>query len=168
MSVRVRFAPSPTGFLHLGGLRTALFNYLLARQSPDGKFLLRIEDTDQTRYVPGAVEQIGRALTWAGIPYDEGPDRDGGRGPYYQSQRLATYKEHVHRLLHTGHAYPCFCSQGDLESSRSAAESQHQAHNYDRRCLGLPKAEVQARVHAGEVHTIRLLVPIHAHAVFQY
>jgi glutamyl/glutaminyl-tRNA synthetase len=102
-SVRVRFAPSPTGFLHVGGLRTALYNYLFARRH-GGTFVLRIEDTDQSRKVEGAVENLIATLRWAGIDYDEGPDRAGAYGPYVQSQRLAVYREHAERLVEQGDA----------------------------------------------------------------
>jgi len=121
--VRVRFAPSPTGFLHVGGLRTALFNYLFARHN-NGVFILRIEDTDRTRYVEGATENLISILTWCGLDYDEGPYLDengkiyqkGNYGPYIQSQRTEIYKKYAEELLKKGYAYRCFCSPQRLEN----------------------------------------------------
>src|SRR5690554_2145800 len=107
MSVRVRFAPSPTGFLHIGGLRTALYNYLFARHHK-GAFILRIEDTDQTRYVKGAEQDIIDSLNWAGMEIDEGPGKDGGFGPYRQSERKHIYEEYARQLIENGHAYYAF------------------------------------------------------------
>ena len=107
--VRVRFAPSPTGRLHVGGARTALFNWLYARHH-GGTFVLRIEDTDQSRYVPGAVEGLLEALTWLGLRPDEGPEMGGAHGPYVQSQRLPLYRAQADRLIAAGHAYECYCS----------------------------------------------------------
>ena len=118
-SVRTRFAPSPTGYLHLGGLRTALFTYLFARKN-GGKFILRIEDTDQEREVPGAVQLIYDSLRAAGLEYDEGPDVGGDYGPYIQTQRKDTYLPYALKLVESGHAYPCFCTKEELEE-RSAA-----------------------------------------------
>lgn len=115
--VRVRFAPSPTGYLHVGGLRTALYNYLFARAS-GGRFVLRIEDTDQSRKVEGAVENLIETLRWAGISYDEGPGVGGGAGPYVQSERLSIYHDHARRLVEQGHAYYCFCTPQRLEELR--------------------------------------------------
>ena len=128
-SVRVRFAPSPTGPLHIGGVRTALFNYLFAKQH-NGTFVLRIEDTDQTRYVPGAESYIGEALDWLQIPYDEGPGREGGFGPYRQSERKAIYHDYIAQLIASGHAYYAFDSTEDLSELRAQAESQGQTFTY--------------------------------------
>ena len=108
--MRVRFAPSPTGNLHLGGFRTALFNILAARSAPGGVAVLRIEDTDQSRLVAGAVPAMLDIFDWAGLRFDEGPGIGGNHGPYVQSERLGLYQDHAHELLHTGHAYRCFCS----------------------------------------------------------
>src|SRR5262249_22695694 len=108
-NIRVRFAPSPTGYLHVGGLRTALYNFLFARKQ-GGSFILRIEDTDRTRYVEGAVEKLIHTLQWAGLDYDEGPGKGGPFGPYVQSERLAIYREHAESLLRAGRAYRCFCT----------------------------------------------------------
>ena len=111
--VRVRYAPSPTGELHIGGLRTALFNYLYAKEKK-GKFILRIEDTDKTREVEGSAERLAEDLRWAGIEWDEGPDKEGNYGPYVQSSRLKIYETWMKALLDMGHAYHCFCSQERL------------------------------------------------------
>ena len=115
--IRVRFAPSPTGYLHIGGLRTALYNYLYAKKT-GGKFILRIEDTDQARYVEGAVENLIRTLKEVGLDYDEGPDIGGEYGPYFQSQRTDIYKKYVDELLAKDMAYPCFCTPQDLEKAK--------------------------------------------------
>ena len=110
--MRVRFAPSPTGQLHIGGFRTALYNYLFTRSNENsGKFILRIEDTDQTRLVPGAAEQLEDLLEWAGIPPDESPRKGGHSGPYRQSERLNIYNKAIQQLLNSGHAYHCFCTE---------------------------------------------------------
>jgi glutamyl-tRNA synthetase len=134
--VRVRFAPSPTGRLHIGGARTALFNWLFARHH-GGQFLLRIEDTDQTRLVPGAIDGLMDALRWLGIDWDEGPDVGGPVGPYIQSQRLARYQEVAARLIATGHAYECYCSPARLEAVRAAQQAAGQPTGYDRHCRSL-------------------------------
>lgn len=119
--MRVRFAPSPTGDLHIGGLRTALYNYLFAKVN-DGKFILRIEDTDKNREVPGSAEKIMQCLKWAGLEYDEGPgsltEGDGPFAPYYQSQRLKVYKKFVDALIENGDAYHCFCTTERLKQMR--------------------------------------------------
>jgi len=118
MSVRVRFAPSPTGFLHVGGLRTALYNYLYAKKQ-DGKIVLRIEDTDQTRKTDNAVENLRDSFNHLDIHFDEGPYINGDNGPYYQSQRLSIYKNHIQNLLKNGSAYPCFCTYKRLDDLRN-------------------------------------------------
>lgn len=157
--VRVRFAPSPTGWLHVGGLRTALYNYLFARAN-SGDYLLRIEDTDRQRYVEGATDNLLETLRWAGLTHDEGPDVGGPCGPYVQSERLALYREHVDRLVETGAAYPCFCTVEDLETMRSKDEHGVAAQAYDRRCRMLDADEVRKRLEAGTPHVIRLAVPL--------
>lgn len=134
--VRVRFAPSPTGEMHLGSLRTALYNYLFARKH-GGKFILRIEDTDQSRVVPGAAERIVDTLRWAGLCPDEGPGLGGSLGPYVQSDRLKFYQEHAQRLLETGHAYRCYCSEARLEILRKNAIRNQEMPRYDNRCRSL-------------------------------
>lgn len=156
--VRVRFAPSPTGYLHVGGLRTALYNYLFAKKH-GGTFVLRIEDTDQSRYVPGAVEQLIESLCWTGLDYDEGPDVGGPHSPYYQSRRLDLYRSAVDRLIASGHAYPCFCTAERLEEMRARQMAAKQDPRYDRACLALDPADVKRRLREGAAHVIRMLVP---------
>lgn len=164
--MRTRFAPSPTGLLHIGGVRTALYCFLLARKT-GGTFFLRIEDTDRAREVEGATENIVRTLAWAGIPPDEGVTLDengeiaqrGVHGPYFQSERLSLYRPHVDHLLEHGHAYPCFCTSERLEAMRKAQQAARQAPMYDRQCLAIPPAEARARIAAGEPHVIRMKVP---------
>ncbi|EFK39695.1 glutamate--tRNA ligase [Peptoniphilus sp. oral taxon 836 str. F0141] len=133
--VRLRFAPSPTGFLHIGGLRTALYNYLFARNN-GGKFILRIEDTDRTRFVQGAIENLIDSLKWAGITYDEGVFVEDGKivqkgeyGPYIQSQRLDIYKKYVDQLIENGYAYYCFCSKDRLDHLREEQELKDKCQN---------------------------------------
>ncbi len=155
--IRVRFAPSPTGYVHVGSLRTALFNYLFARHH-QGKMVLRIEDTDQTRYVQGAVENLLHMLQWAGLDYDEGPQKDGPYGPYFQSQRLDIYKEHIDQLIANDHAYPCFCSAERLEKMREEQAANNQPVMYDGACRHIPKEEALARMQS-ETHVVRLKVP---------
>ncbi|KAJ4376306.1 Glutamate--tRNA ligase mitochondrial [Neocucurbitaria cava] len=155
---RTRFAPSPTGYLHLGSLRTALFNYLLAKRT-GGQFLLRIEDTDQKRTIPDAEQRLFQDLRWAGLQWDEGPEVGGPYGPYKQSERSLVYKEHAQKLLDSGNAYRCFCS---AERLNALAEHRHKlglATDYDRTCASIPKEESDDRAHRGESHTIRLKVP---------
>jgi glutamyl-tRNA synthetase len=157
--VRVRFAPSPTGYLHVGGLRTALYNYLFAR-SHGGRFVLRIEDTDQSRKVEGAVDSLIQTLKWAGIEYDEGPGVGGEAGPYVQSERLTIYHDHAARLLELGHAYYCFCSPERLDDLRKRQQAEKQNPGYDRHCRDLPRETVAERLSKGERHVIRMKVPI--------
>lgn len=163
---RVRFAPSPTGFLHVGGLRTALYNYLLARKH-GGTFILRIEDTDQSRKVEGAVENLIRTLAWAGIEYDEGPEKNGPAAPYVQSQRLALYKEHAERLIATDKAYYCFCTPERLQELREKQNALKVASTYDKKCLEIPKDEASRRAHTGERCVVRMKVPSGGQVVFQ-
>lgn len=157
-TVRVRFAPSPTGFLHVGGLRTALYNYLFARHH-NGVFVLRIEDTDRTRYVEGAVENLITTLRWAGLDYDEGPDRPGPSGPYVQSERLALYRRHAGQLLAEGKAYHAFDTPEELEAMRKEQERMRIPPKYDRRALRLTPAEVRRKLDAGEPAVVRMKVP---------
>ncbi|MEQ1849661.1 MAG: glutamate--tRNA ligase [Candidatus Peribacteraceae bacterium] len=164
--MRTRFAPSPTGSLHVGGLRTALFSYLLAKKH-GGTFILRIEDTDQAREVQGASEHFVRMLTWAGMPPDEGVMLDeagtliekGEHGPYFQSARLTKYHAAVETLLKNGHAYHCFCTAERLDAMRQRQQAEKRAPMYDRLCTHLPKDEVQKKIEAGEKYVIRLKVP---------
>ena len=153
-TVRTRFAPSPTGFMHIGNLRTGLYAYLFARKN-NGKFILRIEDTDQERKVEGAIEMVYRTLATAGITYDEGPDKDGGVGPYIQTERMAIYKEYAKKLVELGGAYYCFCDKERLES----LQGEGGVHTYDKHCRNLSKEEVERRLAAGESHVIRQKVP---------
>lgn len=156
--VRVRFAPSPTGFLHVGGLRTALYNYCFAR-AHEGRFILRIEDTDRARFVPGAVEDIVESLRWAGIEHDEGPGIGGAYGPYFQSERLEVYRSAVDSLIASGDAYPCFCNEDRLYAMREQLKMRGLSTKYDRACLGIPAREAEARRAGGEPHVVRLRVP---------
>jgi glutamyl-tRNA synthetase len=160
MSVRVRFAPSPTGALHIGGVRTALYNYLFARQH-GGTFILRIEDTDQTRYVPGAEDYIIEALRWVGLLPDEGVGFGGDKGPYRQSDRKPIYLQYAQELVRRGHAYYAFDSAEALEARRQAAENftyNHLTRNDLDNSLTLPEPEWQRRLQAGDPHVIRLKV----------
>ena len=156
--VRTRFAPSPTGYLHLGGLRTALYTYLYARRN-GGKFILRIEDTDQEREVPGAVDMIYQSMRLAGLTYDEGPDVGGEYGPYIQSQRRALYKDYAWQLVEKGAAYPCFCTKERLDEARHAAEANGETFKYDKHCLHIPLDEAKKRIEAGEPFVIRQNIP---------
>ena len=155
---RVRFAPSPTGYLHVGGLRTALYNYLFAKRN-NGTFVLRIEDTDRNRYVEGAVENLIKALKWAGLIYDEGPDAGGNFGPYLQSERLDIYKKYADELIEKGKAYYCFCTPERLKSLKEEQEKQKlpQA-KYDKHCLNLSKEEIANYLAAGIAKVVRLNV----------
>ncbi len=163
--VRTRFAPSPTGYLHLGGLRTALYTYLYARKNK-GTFILRIEDTDQEREVPGAVQKIYDSLRQAGLSYDEGPDVGGDYGPYIQTQRRDLYPKYAEELIEKGGAYYCFCTKERLDEARAAAEARGETYKYDKHCLHLPKDEVERRIAAGEPHVIRQNVPLTGMAGF--
>lgn len=164
--VRVRFAPSPTGFLHVGNLRAALYNELFARKN-GGVFVVRMEDTDRTRFVEGSVENTLRTLAWAGITPDEGPYLDangalkerGDYGPYVQSQRLALYREKLDELIKKGAAYPCFCTAERLDEMRKNQETMRLPVMYDRHCAHLSPEEGTARIAAGEAHVYRMLVP---------
>ena len=156
--VRTRFAPSPTGYLHLGGLRTALYTYLYARRN-GGKFILRIEDTDQEREVAGAVDMIYQSMHLAGLTYDEGPDVGGDYGPYIQSDRKAIYQEYAWKLVEKGAAYPCFCTKERLDEARKAAEAKGETFKYDKHCLHIPLEEAKKRIAAGEPYVIRQNIP---------
>lgn len=163
--VRTRFAPSPTGYLHLGGLRTALYTYLLAKKYK-GKFILRIEDTDQEREVPGAVDLIYQSMHLAGLIYDEGPDIGGDYGPYIQSQRKDTYLPYAMQLVESGHAYPCFCTKEELEERREAATQKGETWKYDKKCLSIPREEALKRMQSGEPFVIRQNIPATGTASF--
>lgn len=157
--IRLRFAPSPTGFLHIGNLRSALFGYLLAK-SWGGKFILRVEDTDQKREVAGAVEKLLDILKWTGITFDEGPHIGGPFAPYTQTERLDIYQKYITELLDKGLAYHCFCSAERLEKMRAEQAAQKLAPRYDRRCRDLSKEEVARRIAAGEKYVIRQKLPL--------
>lgn len=168
--VRVRFAPSPTGYLHIGGLRTALYNYLFAKKN-NGKFILRIEDTDQTRFVEGALENLIDSLHWAGIEYDEGVFVKDGEvvqvgeyGPYIQSERLDIYNEYVDKLIQSGHAYYCFCSKERLDEVREEQRAKGLVPKYDGLCRSVPIEEAKKRIENGEKYVVRLKLP-HDHEV---
>ena len=164
--VRTRFAPSPTGYLHLGGLRTALYTYLLAKKH-GGKFILRIEDTDQEREVPGAVELIYKSMRQAGLAYDEGPDVGGDYGPYIQTQRRDIYPKYAWDLVERGGAYCCFCTKEELDEQRREAEAKGETWKYNKKCLhNVPLAEAKRRIAAGEPYVIRQNVPTEGKAGF--
>ncbi|MBQ8893550.1 MAG: glutamate--tRNA ligase [Clostridia bacterium] len=156
MTVRTRFAPSPTGYMHVGNLRTALYTYLIARQN-GGKFILRIEDTDQGRYVEGAVDLIYRTMKETGMYWDEGPDVGGDYGPYIQSERRGLYMEYAKQLIEKGAAYYCFCDKEALEEQKPADSKI--PNKYDGRCRRLSKEEVEANLAAGKPFVIRQHIP---------
>ncbi|KAI9051524.1 hypothetical protein LZ554_004570 [Drepanopeziza brunnea f. sp. 'monogermtubi'] len=155
---RTRFAPSPTGYLHLGSLRTALFNFLVAKAT-GGKFLLRIEDTDRNRTLKGAEEKLFQDLEWAGIEWDEGPKVGGPFGPYKQSERTAFYREHAQKLLESGHAYRCFCSPERLYELAAHRSRQGLPPDYDRTCAHLHGEQSDEKAAKGDAHVVRLKVP---------
>ncbi|MBS5449853.1 MAG: glutamate--tRNA ligase [Coriobacteriia bacterium] len=156
---RVRFAPSPTGRLHLGGARTAIYNWAFARAT-GGTFVLRIDDTDPERSTQENTDQILRSMKWLGLTWDEGPEVGGEHGPYYQTQRADHYQAALQKLIDTGHAYPCFCTPEELEASRAAAKERGDSfQGYQRTCRNLDPAEAQRRIDAGEPHVWRLKVP---------
>ena len=157
--IRLRLAPSPTGFLHIGNLRTALFGYLLAK-SMDGQFILRIEDTDEKREVAGAAESLVKVLNWIGIGFDEGPHLGGAYGPYIQSERKEIYHKYIEELLARDGAYHCFCSADDLTKMREEQQAEKLPPRYDRRCRNLSKEEVAKRIAAGETYIIRQKLPL--------
>ena len=163
--IRTRFAPSPTGYLHLGGLRTALYTYLFAKKN-GGKFILRIEDTDQEREVEGAVELIYKSLRQAGLYYDEGPDVGGDYGPYIQTERRDLYLPYAMQLVESGAAYPCFCTKEELQQRRDAATQKGEQWKYDKHCLTLSKEEALRRMQSGESCVIRQNIPLTGTASF--
>jgi len=157
--IRTRFAPSPTGFIHIGNLRSAIFTYLIAKGDRNGKFILRIEDTDQKRYVEGATEVIYETLKTCGLNWDEGPDKDGGFGPYIQSERVGSYEKYAEELVSKGEAYKCFCSEDRLNALREEAQSKKENFFYDGHCKHLTEEEVNEKVNAGEEYVIRQVTP---------
>ncbi|OGN98897.1 MAG: glutamate--tRNA ligase [Chloroflexi bacterium RBG_13_51_52] len=163
--IRVRFAPSPTGFLHVGGVRTAMFDWLFARHN-GGTFILRIEDTDITRKVEGAVEYLMEGLKWLGLDWDEGPDMGGDYGPYYQSQRLDLYKQAAERLVEQGDAYCCYCASERLDAMRKEQVARKQPPGYDRLCRNLSLQERAAKEAAGIKPVVRFKVPTEGQTSF--
>jgi glutamyl-tRNA synthetase len=159
MTVRTRYAPSPTGDPHLGNIRTALFDWLLARRY-GGQFILRIEDTDQARYVEGGAENLMSALRWLGLDWDEGPDVGGDAGPYVQSQRLDIYQEHADRLIATDWAYHCYCSPERLDEVRKAQQARKEPPRYDRHCRDLTAEERAAAEASGVTPVVRFKTPL--------
>jgi len=157
-TVRVRFAPSPTGSLHLGNIRTAIFNWLFARHT-GGKFILRIEDTDKERSTPESVNVILESLRWFGLDWDEGPDAGGDFGPYYQMQRLDKYKKHVDILIKKNMVYPCFCTPERLADMRHQMQKQKLPPRYDGKCRNLSKEEIERLTSQGIKHVLRFKVP---------
>ena len=157
--VRVRFAPSPTGYLHVGGARTAIYNYFFAKHM-GGTFYLRIEDTDRKRYNETALHDLMRDLKWLGLQWDEGPGCEGDCGPYFQSERLDIYHREIKKLLDAGYAYYCFCSEERLQEVRAEQEKSHvPVTGYDRHCRNISREEAEARIAAGEKAVIRFKVP---------
>src|SRR5689334_9246318 len=156
--VRTRFAPSPTGYMHIGGMRTALFNWLWARHT-GGKFILRIDDTDRERNIDEALKPILEAFKWLGLHWDEGPEVGGPHGPYFQSQRAELYQEAAQRLLAERKAYRDFEPADETRRQREAAEKEKRPHVSSRQSVELNGAEVERRVAAGEPHVVRFLVP---------
>ena len=157
-NIRTRFAPSPTGYMHVGNLRTALYTYLMAKHD-DGTFILRIEDTDQGRYVEGAVDVIYNTLRETGLLWDEGPDIGGPVGPYVQSERMGMFKQYAEQLVAEGKAYYCFCTEERLEALHAEQRAAGEMTHYDGCCRDLPKEEVEKRLAAGEPYVIRQKIP---------
>ncbi len=158
MTVRTRFAPSPTGYVHIGGLRTLLYCYLWAKKN-EGDYILRIEDTDRTRLVDDAIEGILEVHRELDLMPDEGPHKDGGYGPYIQSERLDIYQEKLHKLCEEGSAYYCFCTPERLENLKKEQMELKLPPRYDKCCRHIPYDEAKTRIDAGEKYTIRLKVP---------
>lgn len=166
MQVKVRYAPSPTGFQHIGGVRTALFNYLYARAN-GGKFVLRIEDTDRTRYNSEYEKNLYDTLEWLGLEWDEGGDKGGPCAPYVQSQRFELYKKYAHELVEKGFAYYCFCDAERLERIRKIQTMNKMPPGYDRECRKLNEDEVKAKLEQGIPYVIRLKVPLEGSTKFK-
>jgi len=166
MSIVTRFAPSPTGYLHIGSLRTVLYNYLFTKQN-DGKFLLRIEDTDRSRFVEGSVENLMQVLASVGLIADEGPNNPGDKWPYFQSERLDIYKKYIKELIEKDQAYYCFCSSERLTELREEQQALKLPTKYDKKCRYLSKEEVQKKLDAGESYTVRLKVPENREVSFE-
>ena len=163
---RTRFAPSPTGFMHIGNLRSALYTWLISKRK-DGKFILRIEDTDQERKVEGAVDVIYQTLAACGLTHDEGPDVGGPVGPYIQSERLDHYKPYAEKLVAEGKAYRCFCSKEDLEAQATEGPDGQKTYGYNRHCRNLSPEEIEANLAAGKPYVIRQKMPLEGETTFQ-
>ncbi|MBS4960605.1 MAG: glutamate--tRNA ligase [Clostridiales bacterium] len=166
MEVRTRFAPSPTGYMHIGNLRTALYEYLIAK-SQGGKFILRIEDTDQERFVDGSVEVIYKTLKETGLVHDEGPDIGGEYGPYIQSERRGIYMDYAKELIQKGEAYYCFCTKERLDSLKANNKEGASFAKYDRHCLSLTEEEISENLASGIPYVIRQKMPITGATVFE-
>jgi len=164
-TVRVRFAPSPTGFFHAGSARTLLFNWLFARHH-GGKFILRIEDTDRSRYHPESLPDLLRGARWLGLDWDEGPEVGGPFGPYFQSERLHLYRQYAESLVNSGHAYPCYCSEERLAEMRQEQGKRGQSSGYDRRCRELTAQQRRDLEQQGITPVIRLKVPLSGQTAF--
>lgn len=164
--VRTRFAPSPTGYMHIGNLRTALYTYLIAKKQ-NGKFILRIEDTDTERYVDGAVDVIFDVLKNTGLNYDEGPNIGGNFGPYVQSERKHLYEEYAEKLVESGHAYYCFCTDERLSKLREEATKNNTVFKYDKHCLHLEKSEIEKNIKNGLPYVIRQNNPVDGTTTFK-
>ena len=161
MKIRVRYAPSPTGLQHIGGIRTALFNYLYSRSQNEGKFILRLEDTDRTRFDEIYVKNLYDTFNWLGFKWDEGPDSAGPYSPYIQSERTDHYKKYAKLLLEKGKAYYCFCSAERIDEVRRQREADHSPETgYDRFCRGIDPGEAAKRAASGEPYTVRLKIPL--------
>lgn len=163
--IRVRFAPSPTGYLHVGGLRTALFNFLFAKRT-NGKFILRIEDTDRKRFVPGATENLISTLKKMNLFYDEGPEKEGDFGPYYQSRRTEIYQKQAKKLVEEDKAYYCFCSQNRLDKLREEQLQNEETVMYDGKCRDLSKEEIGQKMENNEPNVIRAKIPETGKAIY--
>lgn len=166
MKVRTRFAPSPTGYMHIGNLRTALYEYLIAKHE-GGDFILRIEDTDQERFVEGSIDVVLNSLNLAGLEYDEGPDKDKGYGPYIQSQRKPIYQKHALDLVAKGEAYYCFCDKERLDTLRAHADALKRPFKYDKHCLHLKEEEIREKLESGMPYVIRQNNPIEGVTTFE-
>ena len=156
---RTRFAPSPTGYMHVGNLRTALYAYLAAKGEENGTFILRVEDTDQERFVEGAMDVIYNTLKETGLVWDEGPDVGGDYGPYIQSDRRDIYRKYAEQLVAQGDAYYCFCDKDRLDEMKAVQKASNSVSKYDRHCLHLSKEEIAEKLAAGVPYVIRQRIP---------
>lgn len=166
MEVRVRYAPSPTGLQHIGGVRTALFNYFFAKAN-GGKFILRVEDTDRTRYSDESLQDLYDTFEWLGIDYDEGPEKGGEYGPYVQSERTEIYREYAQKLVESGKAYYCYCTEERLNELREYQQANKLDPGYDRKCQTISEEEKQALIDAGVKPVLRLKIPTEGKTSFE-